>query len=203
LNRQRLSARVPVSSEVATFPHDPAAAPYPILVAGDPRLRQRSQEVDGVAPALLQEAKHLIATLHDFREKSGFGRAISAVQVGVLKRMVAMDLGAGPFVLLNPELTWRSEETFLVWDDCLSVPDVLVRVRRHLSVSLTYRDHLYRTRHWSRLPPDLAELVQHEIDHLDGVLFIDRLDKVVRDRVKRQIRREGFPAEPLTTGVRL
>lgn len=148
----------------------------PILVAGDERLKQRSVEVGGVDATLRAEASSLIATLRDFRERSGFGRAISAVQVGVLKRLVAMNLGAEPFVLINPEIVARSPETFLVWDDCLSVPDVLVRVRRHCSISLVYRDHLFRERSWRNLPPDLSELVQHEIDHLDGILMTERAE---------------------------
>ena len=156
-------------------PFDPSASALPILVSGDPRLRQRSTEISAVDSNLLGEASRLIATLRDFRERSGFGRAISAIQVGIMKRMVAMNLGAGPFILINPEITWRSDDTFLVWDDCLSVPDVIVNVRRHCSVSLTYRDHEFQERHWNRLPPDLAELVQHEIDHLHGKLFLDHL----------------------------
>ena len=152
---------------------DRGALPLPILIAGDPRLRQRSTEIGGVDSALIDEASRLIVTLRDFRERSGFGRAISAVQVGVMKRMVAMNLGAGPSILINPEITWKSDETFMVWDDCLSVPDVLVHVRRHLSISLTYRDHRFRLRRWNRLPPDLSELIQHELDHLNGTLMTD------------------------------
>ena len=152
---------------------DLAARPLPILIAGNPRLRERSVEVAAVDAPLLEEASRLIATLRDFRERNGFGRAISAVQVGVMRRLVAMNLGAGPFILLNPEITGRSEQTFLVWDDCLSVPDVIVRVRRHSSISIRYRDHEFRSRHWNHLPPDLSELVQHEIDHLNGVLMTD------------------------------
>ena len=154
-------------------PFDPRARALPIVLAGDPRLRERSKEVESVEATLLDEASRLIATLHDFKERSGFGRAISAVQVGVMKRMVAMNLGGGPFILLNPEITWRSEATFLVWDDCLSVPDVIVRVRRHSSISINYRDDQFRPRRWNHLPPDLAELLQHEIDHLNGVLMTD------------------------------
>ncbi len=158
------------------FDLDPEANPLPILLAGDPRLRQRSVEVTSVDPELFAEASALIATLRDFRARSGFGRAISAVQVGVMRRLVAMDLGSGPFVLVNPEITRRSDETFLVWDDCLSIPDVLVRVRRYRSISLTYRDAQFQPQTWSDLPPDLSELVQHEIDHLDGVLMTDRAE---------------------------
>jgi peptide deformylase len=159
---------------VSLFDED--VKPLRILVSGDPRLRQRSENVASVDSALLREASGLIATLRDFRERSGFGRAISAVQIGVLKRLVAMNLGATPFILINPEITWRSHDTFMVWDDCLSVPDVLVHVRRHTSISLSYRDHRFRLRHWNRLPPDLSELIQHEIDHLDGGLMTDRAE---------------------------
>ena len=158
------------------FDFDPEAKPLPILLAADPRLREQSAEIASIDSTLLAEASALVATLQDFRARCGFGRAISAVQVGVLKRLVAMDLGAGPFLLVNPEITWRSEETFLVWDDCLSIPDVLVRVRRNRSVSLTYLDHRFRPREWNDLPPDLSELIQHEIDHLDGVLMTDRAE---------------------------
>jgi peptide deformylase len=152
---------------------DVDAPPLPIIVSGDPRLRRRSEEVTAVDETLLGESSRLIATLRDFRERSGFGRAISAVQVGVMKRLVAMNLGEGPFILVNPEITWRSEDTFLVWDDCLSVPDVIVRVRRHSSISITYRDDQFRPRQWAHLSPDLSELVQHEVDHLNGVLMTD------------------------------
>lgn len=145
----------------------------PILRSGDDRLRLRSKEVDRVNDALMAQGSALIATLHDFRERSGFGRAISAPQIGWLERVVAMNLGDKPFLLINPEITWRSEDTFLVWDDCLSVPEVIVRVRRNTSVSLTFRDHEFQLRRWTRLPRDLSELVQHELDHLNGVLMTD------------------------------
>lgn len=96
---------------------------------------------------------------------------MAAPQVGIMKRLIVMNLGATPFALINPVITWRSNETFTVWDDCLSLPDCVVRVRRHSSISLEYLDEQQRRRSWQRLPPDLSELVQHEIDHLDGVLM--------------------------------
>lgn len=182
------------------FDFDLEAKPLPLLAAADPRLRQRSDEVTSIDPTLLAEASALIATLRDFKARSGFGRAISAVQVGVLKRLVAMDLGSGPFLLVNPEITWRSEETFHVWDDCLSIPDVLVRVRRHRSVSLTYSDHRLQPQRWNDLPPDLSELIQHEIDHLDGVLMTDRAEG--EDAVQPMSRRsELVGSEALRLGA--
>jgi threonine dehydratase len=98
------------------------------------------------------------------------------VQAGIPKRVIVMDLGAGPLALINPQITWRSDQTFVLWDDCLSVPGTLARVRRHCSISLRYVDEAGRTRHWQRLPEELAELLQHEIDHLDGVLMDRRAE---------------------------
>ena len=91
--------------------------------------------------------------------------------------------------LINPVVTWRSEEKFDVWDECVSIPDVVVRVQRHRSISLTYRDERGREREWLNLPPDLAELLQHEIDHLDGVLFVDHISKLKRDMVFKKFRK--------------
>lgn len=125
-------------------------------------------------PELRGDVAALHATLNDFCERMGFGRAIAAPQIGVLKRLIAMNLGAGPVTIINPQITHQSAEMFDVWDDCLSIPDVVVRVQRHSGISLTYQDEQGRTREWANLPPDLAELLQHEIDHLDGILMTDR-----------------------------
>jgi threonine dehydratase len=146
----------------------------PILTEGDERLCRVCTPVDAIDDGLRAEIAALFRTLAWFRRRHGFGRAIAAPQIGVLRRAIAIDLGAGPFVLINPQITWRSEEMFELWDDCFSVPDRLVRVRRHKSVSVTYRDAQFRIRHWTALTQDLSELLQHEIDHLDGVLMTDR-----------------------------
>jgi len=114
------------------------------------------------------------ATLDHFRRAHGYGRALAAPQVGIGKRVVAMNLGAQPFALLNPEIIWQSDNFFEVWDDCLSIPNRIVRVRRHCSVSVRFWDDQWRERNWTQLPMDLSELVQHEIDHLDGILMLDR-----------------------------
>jgi len=143
----------------------------PILVLGDPRLRARCAAVDAVDAA---ELAQLAAALAAARARLGFGRAIAAPQIGLARRIVMVDLGAGPFPVINPEITWRSDERFELWDDCFSVPDRLVRVRRHRSISLAFRDAALRPRVWRELPAELAELLQHEIDHLDGVLMVDR-----------------------------
>ena len=143
----------------------------PILVLGDPRLRARCAAVDEIDAG---ELARLAAALAEARARLGFGRAIAAPQIGLARRIVMVDLGAGPFPVINPEITWRSDELFELWDDCFSVPDRLVRVRRHRSISLAFRDHALQPRVWRELPAELAELLQHEIDHLDGVLMVDR-----------------------------
>lgn len=145
-----------------------------ILTDTDARLRRVAEPVAALDDAVVHDAAALAGTLSAFRRRHGYGRAIAAPQIGIARRMLALDLGAGPIVLFNPVVTWRSDETFELWDDCFSVPDRLVRVRRHASISLDYRDAQFRRRHWEKLPPELAELLQHEIDHLDGVLMTDR-----------------------------
>lgn len=145
-----------------------------ILTEDDPRLRTPATAYGTAAAVDAGELGALAATLAAFRAAHGFGRAIAAPQIGVARRAIAVDLGAGPFLLLDPEITWRSDEHFELWDDCFSVPGRLVRVRRACSISLSFRDARFRPRRWSRLPPDLAELLQHEIDHLDGVLMTAR-----------------------------
>lgn len=146
----------------------------PILTVPHAALREKCAPVIFPDAELAEEAAALHATLNDFRARMGFGRAIAAPQIGILKRLVALNLGAGPVTLINPQITWRSAELFEVWDDCLSIPDVVVRVSRHASIDLTYQDESGRVREWQNLPPDLAELLQHELDHLDGVLMTDR-----------------------------
>ncbi|MEM7049771.1 MAG: pyridoxal-phosphate dependent enzyme [Acidobacteriota bacterium] len=146
-----------------------------ILTVGHPLLHRRAAPVAADDPELAGEIADLAATLTEFRRQHGFGRGLAAPQVGISKRLIVLDLEAGPLPLINPEITWRSTETFSLWDDCLSVPDRIARVRRHRSISLHYDDAARRRRHWRHLPADLAELLQHEIDHLDGILMIDRI----------------------------
>lgn len=142
-----------------------------VLLLGDPRLRLRSQEVQ-VYDA--QSFDALAATLDAFRKQHGFGRAISAPQIGIAQRFIAMNLGKGTFFIVNPVITWRSEETFTMWDDCMSFPDLLVRVQRARSLSLEYVDEHGTRKEWRELDRAVSELLQHEIDHLDGVLAVDR-----------------------------
>ncbi|MCC6540341.1 MAG: pyridoxal-phosphate dependent enzyme [Bryobacterales bacterium] len=151
-----------------------AGTPQPILIIGDARLEQPASPVLFPDAALAEQLADLHATLEDFRARRGFGRAIAAPQMGWMRRCIAMNLGAGPVSLINPEIVWRSRDEFDVWDDCLSIPDRIVRVRRARSIDVRYRDEHGRERLWRRLPEDLSELLQPEIDHLDGIRMTSR-----------------------------
>jgi peptide deformylase len=120
----------------------------------------------------------LSATLEEFRLKHGFGRAMAAPQIGINLRIIAFNLNAHRFSMINPRITEASQEKFTMWDDCMSFPDLLVRVERNTSVSVEYLDEQGTTRTLENLPKAESELIQHEIDHLDGILAIDRaMDK--------------------------
>jgi len=150
-----------------------------ILILGNPLLRETSAEISDFNDAdFKRETADLKDTLEDFRRKKGFGRGIAAPQIGVPKRIIALNLGQGTFVLVNPEITWKSDETFVLWDDCMSFPDLYAKVRRSSSISLTYQDETGTHREWEHLGRAESELLQHETDHLQGILAIDRvLDK--------------------------
>lgn len=157
-----------------SIPRDERATMMTILIQGHPLLETPCTPVVFPDPELAAQLASLHQSLADFRREHGFGRAIAGPQGGIGKRIIALNLGATPFAVINPEVTWRSPETFEVWDDCLSVPDHVVRVRRHRSISVQYLDEQGRQRHWQHLPADLSELLQHEIDHLDGTLMTKR-----------------------------
>jgi len=146
-----------------------------VLSLGDFRLRQPSSLIDDFTdPHFLNDFGRLIAVLNNFRRTHGFGRAISAPQIGIMKRFIAMNIGSNSSILVNPEITWYSKSTITLWDDCMSFPDKLVRVQRASSISVTFWDDKGGCHSWERLPVDVSELVQHEVDHLDGVLAVDR-----------------------------
>lgn len=168
------------------------ALPAEVLLLGDPGLRKVCRPVDDVRSAdFCYHRDRLHATLEAFRAEHGFGRAISAPQIGVAQRFIAVNLGDGPFTIINPEITWRSPETFTMWDDCMSFPFLLVRVRRHRAISVRYQDAGGDTRIMDRIDQATSELLQHEIDHLDGILAVDHaLDP------EAMVSREVFEKDP-------
>jgi len=148
-----------------------------ILQLGDPMLREVSRPVETPAQALLI-LRDLRATLHEFRRTHGFGRGISAVQIGEPVRVIYLEFEGTPYSLINPEWEFLSDEKFRLWDDCFSFPDLLVYLERSRRVRLRYTDSAGQLQ---RLEAEgsLAELLQHEMDHLEGILAVDRaLDRM-------------------------
>jgi peptide deformylase len=136
-------------------------------------LRQVAKPVTEFNHSLFHLVSDLHATLNEVRLALGFGRAMAAPQVGISRRIIVINLGAEPITLINPTIIWRSDAMQSVWDDCLSTPDVMVNLERHQSISIRYQDVNGTCRVWEHLPDNLSELLQHEMEHLDGVLMID------------------------------
>ncbi len=140
-----------------------------LLLLGDPRLYSVCEPV---LESELPLVKNWVADLHnvmqEIRDKYQFGRAIAAPQLGIMKRLIYMNIDK-PVVFINPELTDLSGEMFELWDDCMSFPNLLVKVSRHKSLTIRYLDENWTPQEWA-IEGDLSELLQHEYDHLDGIL---------------------------------
>lgn len=147
-----------------------------ILQLGNPLLLEKSALIDDCNGSQTQS---LIADLRDtlasFREATGYGRGIAAPQIGVLKRAIFIKMQPTGFcsALLNPEIIWSGDQKMELWDDCFSFPDLLVRVERAVQIKVAYSD-AHGMRQTLDAEGDLAELLQHEIDHLDGILAVER-----------------------------
>jgi peptide deformylase len=161
-----------------------------VLQLGDPGLREVAKRVGDPAAAEIRAlVDDLSDTLAYWRKTTGYGRGIAAPQLGVSARVIFLRLpGEAAWPLVNPEITWRSEEKIVVWDACLSFLSIFMQVQRHREVTVRYQD-LRGERHEVRATEDrnLSELLQHEIDHLDGILAVDR----IRD-IKTMCTREEF-----------
>jgi peptide deformylase len=106
--------------------------------------------------------------MQHIRERYDFGRAIAAPQLGVMKRLIYMNIDR-PVVFINPVLSNLSDEKFELWDDCMSFPNLLVRVLRHKQITIDYLDEHWQPQQW-HMEDALSELLQHEYDHLEGIL---------------------------------
>lgn len=144
-----------------------------ILLLGNPLLRQRCRNVR--APRS-EETRQIITDLRDtlaaFRSHRGFGRGIAAPQIGSSQKIIYVNsdyTGA----LINPAITRKSRMRFRLWDDCFSFPDLLAYVQRNYSITVSFTDEEGKHRQL-QAKGAFAELLQHEIDHLNGVLAIDR-----------------------------
>lgn len=140
-----------------------------ILLLGNPELYEVSQEVKIEELHQMEQVREdLKDTLLAFRARYGVGRAIAAPQIGVKKRVIYRHLDT-PVLFINPRLTFPEQEMIDVLDDCMSFPDLLVRVKRYKRCIIYYKDL-----EWNdcsmELEGDMSELIQHEYDHLDGIL---------------------------------
>ena len=159
----------------------------PILIWPDPRLSTPCEPVgaEGVTEELIRD---LFETMYDAP-----GRGLAAPQVGVMQRVFVMDAGwkdgeMTPRACIDPEITWRSDETGEVKEGCLSIPEYYAEVPRALRVKLKAQG---RDGEPYELEADglLAHCIQHELDHLEGVLFVDYLSPLKRDRVMKKMQK--------------
>jgi len=161
----------------------------PILTAPDPRLREKSRPVDKVDDGLRLLMDDMLETMYD---APGIG--LAAIQIGEPIRVIVMDLAgeneeAQPLYFVNPEILDPSEETSLYEEGCLSVPEFFEEVERPARCRVRYLDY---DGNEQILDAEglLATCIQHEMDHLEGVLFIDHLSRLKRDRILRKLKKE-------------
>src|ERR1051326_4574439 len=153
-----------------------------ILQLGDPSRRQPAEphQFAPGSPDLARLLDDLRDTLAHRRAETGYGRGIAAPQLGISTRVIFLQLpGAEPWPLINPQIVARSDEKIIVWDACLSFLAIFMQVERHKEVAVRYQDiHAAWHEVQAGEARDLSELLQHEIDHLDGILCIDRVTDV-------------------------
>jgi peptide deformylase len=174
----------------------------PIITLPDPRLRQTSKPVERVDAEILRLLDDMLETMYDAP-----GVGLAAIQVAVAKRVVVIDVAKkdekpSPVFLVNPEIIWASEELSSYEEGCLSVPDYYEDVQRPARVRVRHLDRAGATIEFDA-EGLLATAVQHEIDHLDGGLFIDHLSRLKRERVVKKFAkaatRRGATAEARET----
>lgn len=189
-------------------------------------LRVVSNEVSRAEdPRLI--VRDLRSTLLEFRRTRGFGRGISAIQIGEPKRIIYLDVavrlrevtdvrtgkfetvlhpavqrvtategGRTSIAMINPSFEWQSQDKFRLWDDCFSFPDLLVLLERAVSIRVRYQD-LCGQRQALECSGAMSELIQHEMDHLDGILAVDR----AIDKSSFCTREEFLRRHPATTAA--
>jgi peptide deformylase len=151
---------------------------HPILQLGDPLLRQKAIAVKNPAAREVDDlVRDMADTLAHWRAATGYGRGIAAPQLGELQRVIFLQLpGAEPWPLINPEIVNSSAEKIVVWDACLSFLSIFMQVERHRKITVRYQNLKGDTLEVEAGDErNLSELLQHEIDHLDGILAIDRV----------------------------
>lgn len=145
------------------------------LKIGNPQLREKSEQIHDYDKELLPILKDLKDTLTEHQLNYKMGRGIAAPQIGYKKQVVYVQTEAFTGYLVNPSIVYRSPETFEVWDSCFSLDAAFfVKISRHKRIKIKYTDQ-FGEFHNDTFRDDLSELLQHEIDHLDGVMCTDHL----------------------------
>jgi len=145
-----------------------------VLQLGNPILREKSTPVEGPASEEMVNLRDDLAdTLRFWRETTGYGRGIAAPQIGVPKRVVFINIDR-PWLLVNPEIVEMSDEKMILYDGCLSYLCIFFKVSRSRKIKVSYQEQ-DGTKKVIDAEGTLSELLQHEIDHLDGILAIDRV----------------------------
>ena len=169
---------------------------------GDPVLREKCEEVkDASASEIRALVEDLSDTLAYWRKTTGYGRGIAAPQIGVSRRVIFLRLPReDPWPLVNPQIIAQSDERIVVWDACLSFLSIFMQVERHRDITVRYQDLQGKT-HALRASElrNLSELLQHEIDHLDGILCIDRVTDLRTVCAKEEFEKRYRAASPYAT----
>ncbi len=138
-------------------------------------MRKKSTPVDFEHDDLQTYLDHLKDTLHHLQEAKKIGRAIAAPQIGIFKKIIYMESGQQRIILINPNIIDKSKEMFEVWDSCFSADVAFMgKTLRHREITVEHFDEKLNKK-TSIFQDDLSELFQHEIDHLNGILFVDRI----------------------------
>jgi len=175
-----------------------------VLQLGDPGLREVAKKVnDPAAPEIRALVEDLSDTLAYWRKTTGYGRGIAAPQISSNSRVIFLKLpGEEPWPLVNPEITWRSAEKIVVWDACLSFLSIFMQVERHRDIKVRYQDLRAEWREVCATEErNLSELLQHEIDHLDGILAVDRIINIKTMCTREEFEKRYRAGSPYATAA--
>ena len=175
-----------------------------ILQLGDPGLREVAKSVSDPAAAEIRAlVQDLADTLAYWRKTTGYGRGIAAPQIGANWRVIFLRLpGEEPWPLVNPEVTERSKEKIVVWDACLSFLSIFMQVERHREITVRYQDLRGAEREiHAGEERNLSELLQHEIDHLDGILAVDRITDIKTMCTREEFEKRYRAGSPYALGA--
>ena len=157
-----------------------------IVIEPDPILRKNSQPIEKVDDELRKLMDDMLETMY-----AAPGIGLAAVQIGILKRLIVIDISKekekkNPLFLINPEITFRSEKTSIYEEGCLSLPGHFAEIERPATCHLDYVDYNGKKKAF-KAEGLLATCIQHEVDHLNGVLFIDYLSKLKKDMIIKKL----------------